>query len=172
MDGLGLCIHLGHSGSRCRLPGRSETLTIIHTNGFHRVPIIFCGCSPDQSALMDRNQLLRLRLFPASPELPRTAVTFEVLDLFSQLSTQGKLSAYDFHLCLLHVTDNLELAGWPVSKRFKSLAKVRTTNTRLEALRGAVAHCPLVQTSHDVEAGWTWSRPRRSRIYEPRRVGA
>src|ERR1700748_3214806 len=106
---------LGHDGAACCLPGRSDSLTVLHTNGFHKVHVVFCGCSSDEAALLDRNQLLRARLFPASPETPKTAFTFAMLDLFCHLSTQGKLTTHDYYLSLLHLTDNSGVDGWHVS---------------------------------------------------------
>jgi hypothetical protein len=116
LDSLCLTFQLGHGGGPCLLPGRSKSLTVLHTNGFHRVNIAFCGCSSDEACLLERNQLLRLRLFPASPANPKTVFTFSLLDLFCHLSTQGKLTTYDLYLSLLHLCDNIGVNGWHVSE--------------------------------------------------------
>jgi hypothetical protein len=92
---------------------------VLHTNGFHKIRVVFCGCSSDQSTLLHRNQLLRSQLFPASPEIPKTAFTFQMLDLFCHLSTQGKLTTYDYYYSLLHLTDNTGVKHWNVSFRIK-----------------------------------------------------
>ena len=116
---LNSTMYLGHDGAPCLLPGRRDVLTVLHTNGFHKINVVFCGCSPDKSALLCRNQLLRSRLFPASPDTPKTVFTFDVLDLFCHLSTQGKLTTYDYYLSLLHLTDNTGVKGWHVSTFFR-----------------------------------------------------
>lgn len=76
----------------------------------------FCGCQTDLSSLLHRNQLLRVRLFPATSEKPATAFSFAALDLYVQESAQGKLSVYDYYLAMRQLTDNAQLEDWKVSK--------------------------------------------------------
>lgn len=85
------------------------------SNGFHRLTVLFCGCSADPQSRNYANQLLRARLFPATNEHPRSAFTFRSLDLLCQLGNQAKVSAYNFYVSMRNLTDNLDLQGWPVS---------------------------------------------------------
>lgn len=55
---------------------------------------------------MPFEQLLRMQWFPATCERPQTVTTFECLSLFHLLTLQGKLTAYDFYMALVHLTDN------------------------------------------------------------------
>ena len=45
-------------------------------------------------------------MFPASVAQPRTAFTFDVLELFHHQTLQGKTTAWDFYNALAHFTDN------------------------------------------------------------------
>jgi hypothetical protein len=93
-------------------------MVIMHHNGFHRLTVSFCGCAQDEQSRVYGNQLLRHRLFPASSEQPKTAFTFQSLDLLCQLSSQAKVSAYNFYSSMRNLTDNPDLHGWPVSCLF------------------------------------------------------
>lgn len=53
-------------------------VTIVHTNGMHRLPVILCGCPGRQERVLD--DYLELGLFPASFHTIRTVFTFAVLD--------------------------------------------------------------------------------------------
>ena len=64
---------------------------------------------------MPQVQLIRARLFPATTENPRTVFAFSMLDLLCQLSTQGKMSVYNFYMSMKNLTDNLDIESWPVS---------------------------------------------------------
>lgn len=90
-------------------------MTILHTNGFHRVDTVFCGCGGRQGCDAEpRLQLLRQRLYPASPEIPASAFTMTCLDTLLQLSSQSKVSTYDFYQSMRQVTDNIDTSYWPV----------------------------------------------------------
>ncbi|KIL55653.1 hypothetical protein M378DRAFT_17762 [Amanita muscaria Koide BX008] len=47
--------------------------------------------------------------FPATFERPKTAFTFDMLDLFHKITLQGKTTLYDFYHSILHLTDNLRI---------------------------------------------------------------
>jgi hypothetical protein len=111
---LGATYALGHGDTACRFPAKCEPLMVMGNNGFHKILISYCGCSSDHEALSFQNQLLRARIFPATTENPKTAFTFASLDLLVQLSTQGKLSVYNYYMSMRNLTDNLDLTGWPV----------------------------------------------------------
>ncbi|KAL5492982.1 hypothetical protein ACEPAI_4430 [Sanghuangporus weigelae] len=100
---LGLHVQLGHSGSSCPNPlPCAKNFRIMDTNGFHYVNIDFCNCGLEPHRY---SQLLQLRLFCTSAEHPKTAYTFDVLDLFQDLSLQGKTNAYDFFIALVYKSD-------------------------------------------------------------------
>lgn len=50
LKATGSAFHLGHGGSLCPTPSRTDIITIIHSNGFHRVQISFCECSTTQQS--------------------------------------------------------------------------------------------------------------------------
>jgi hypothetical protein len=88
-----------------------KNFTIIHTNGLHTVDIRFCGChnAPPRYA-----QLLLYSLYPATPEYPETAATFDVLQLYQFLSVQSKISGDQFYTSIARLTDNTGLDSPPV----------------------------------------------------------
>lgn len=90
-------------------------MTIIHVNGFHKVLFTFCQCSSDDAEYLESNQLLRVKLFPASWHIPKTAFTFDALDQLESLSSYGRVSAYDYYYSLQRLTDGQGLQTWPVS---------------------------------------------------------
>ncbi|VDC04364.1 unnamed protein product [Peniophora sp. CBMAI 1063] len=87
-----------------------ENCTVIHTNGIHKIPVDFCKCELGRD-IPNHIQLMRWRLWPATCENPRTATTFEALDLFTRLSVLGRLNIYDFHRALEAATDGAMLKG-------------------------------------------------------------
>ncbi|KAK0493815.1 hypothetical protein EDD18DRAFT_1016043, partial [Armillaria luteobubalina] len=84
---LGLCIQLGHHWtSPCvnPRPGLCD-FTVLHVNGIHN--------------------LLRAELFPATVDQPKTCASFRLLEQFHALSGSGKISVYEYHNTLKHLTD-------------------------------------------------------------------
>ncbi|KAK7676418.1 hypothetical protein QCA50_020636 [Cerrena zonata] len=99
---IGVTVSLGHPlGITCAIP-LSRTITVLHTNGIHRVRVNFCGC---QFGSELRTQLLRFAWWPATPLDPRSAATFSVLRQFQYLNLQGNITAYDFYRGLELQTD-------------------------------------------------------------------
>jgi len=73
----------------------------------HEVDVRFCRCGHlSYDDREHRTQLLRVGWFPASQDRPQTAFTFVALDLFHELSVQGKISAHDYYYGTVHLTDN------------------------------------------------------------------
>ncbi|KLO04935.1 hypothetical protein SCHPADRAFT_840007, partial [Schizopora paradoxa] len=107
---LGYTLHLGHDGDPCPMPdGSGRLMHIVHCTGVHDLRVVFCGCHPIGLRYVDNsnmNQLLRARVFPATPERAQSAVTFECLNEFHILTTQGKLTAMDYYETLSRLTDN------------------------------------------------------------------
>lgn len=111
LNDLGFEVHLGHSGGRCPTPdGRGRMMHIIHTTGLHDIRVNFCGCAPSNGYTsfdqIQYNQLLRARLFPATITTPTTVVTFECLNEFHLLTTQGKLTGMDYYETRVQLSDN------------------------------------------------------------------
>jgi hypothetical protein len=81
---IGLVITLGHHSRRCKRavygPESGRLITIVHTNGIHKIRIVACACSTPQ--IPDGIQFARAGLFPATMEQPRTVFTFQVLKNF------------------------------------------------------------------------------------------
>ncbi len=98
-------------------------MDVLHTTGIHEVKVAFCGCPPGVGYAPDDTdnykQLLRERFFPATPKQPATAVTFECLNEFHLLTTQGKLTGMDYYETLVHLTDNTGIDPPKVSKWFR-----------------------------------------------------
>ncbi|KAJ7595288.1 hypothetical protein C8J56DRAFT_1115038 [Mycena floridula] len=104
---LGVLLCLGHNGARCSNciathPGRR--LTVVHTNGVHKLHVLFCMC---KDAVSESDQLFHAQLFPGTLTLPQTAFTFDVLNQFHIHTNESKKAAYDFHGALQRLTDNV-----------------------------------------------------------------
>ena len=105
---LGLRVQLGHVGKKqCggRRPAHTD-FVVLHTNGIHNVGLDYCLCQSTEEVGDYWQQLMRRKWFPGSVLEPRTACTFEVLELFHRLTLQGKMSLYDFYAGLEKRTDN------------------------------------------------------------------
>ena len=104
---IGYTLHLGHEGRECPVgighPLVKE-LTILHTNGVHRVLISFCQCPGADREFL---QLLDAKLFPGTEERPQKAFSFELLRHFQQFNLSSKTAAWDFHEALLRLSDGV-----------------------------------------------------------------
>ncbi|KAE9385533.1 hypothetical protein BT96DRAFT_840585 [Gymnopus androsaceus JB14] len=89
-----------------------ETLTVIHTNGIHKITVRYCACN---LAVHCRKQLLRAQLWPATVTNPQTAVTFDCLEQFQMLNLMTKTSGTEFYETLECLTDNTGMRVPPVS---------------------------------------------------------
>jgi hypothetical protein len=108
LQALGHVVHFGHDGGeQCDTPEEVQNdFTVFATNGVHHVAVRFCGCHHATGGSRRIIQLLHASWFPATLSRPRTAFTFDVLDSFHLLTLQGKTSAYDYYLSLVHKSDN------------------------------------------------------------------
>ncbi|KAK0433276.1 hypothetical protein EV421DRAFT_1741723 [Armillaria borealis] len=111
---LGLIIQLGHAiGDSCLRPAEnSRLMVVIDINGIHKVSVNFCGCHRAEAQYI---QLLRTRWFPATVDLPCTAVTFRALNHFQMLTFMSKVSAYEYYHTLSRFTDNTRVHPPPMS---------------------------------------------------------
>lgn len=70
----------------------------------------YCAC--DGGETLDL-QLFASQLFPASTNVPETAITFQVLEQFRLLNLEGKTSAHSYVKMLLRLTSGDELGTIP-----------------------------------------------------------
>ena len=102
---LGYVINLGHNGKPCphAVPGSDLFFHLVDINGVHDTKLRFCNCVPK----VDRaSQLLKHRLFPATIPQPKMAFTFQLLDLYSMIHVESKITPYDFIGSIRRMTDN------------------------------------------------------------------
>lgn len=135
MHDLGLRIQLGHfPGDECSNPYPADPkFTIIDVDGIHLVHLDYCNCHCVEARDI---QLLRRRLYPASPVTPETCCTFRVLEVFQLKSFMSKvsslpsrstqhnrhakqISAYEYYFTLSRLTDNLGTQTPPVRVSIK-----------------------------------------------------
>ncbi len=100
---LGLIMYLGHHRTPCRASFDTKELVFIHTNGIHRCLVQFCAC---RDAAANFQQLVLLRLFPATLKFPATVFTFDLLSTFHQLTLCSKITPYDYFDTLKKLTNN------------------------------------------------------------------
>ena len=77
-------------------------VTVVHTNGFHSLPVVWCNCveGGDSRDL----QLLDLHLYPASYDNIKTVFTFSCLDDHRYDYLECKSSHYQYHNKLRRLT--------------------------------------------------------------------
>ena len=113
------------TGSSCPSPDYGPRASLVfHTNGLHPVTVLFCHCDNAAHAGDRVQQLLRAGLYPATTSDPTTFFTFQCLEQFHMLTLQGKLTAYDYYLTLVRLTDNTGLATRYVSLLLGSVGNV------------------------------------------------
>ncbi|KAK0497778.1 hypothetical protein EDD18DRAFT_1072294 [Armillaria luteobubalina] len=118
---LGLRIQLGHHWmSPCvnPRPGPCD-FTVLHVNGIHNVCVDFCWCD---HRVVPWKQLLRAELFPATVDQPKTCASFRLLEQFHALSGSGKISVYEYHNALKHLTDATGVSK--LKCKYKSLLRL------------------------------------------------
>ena len=77
-------------------------ITVVHSNGFHHLPLVWCCCDTQRQA---RDiQLLELRLYPASYKTVKTAFTFDCLDNQRMENLECKTSIFQYHQKLRRLT--------------------------------------------------------------------
>ncbi|KAF8151201.1 hypothetical protein K438DRAFT_1623891 [Mycena galopus ATCC 62051] len=137
---LGLVIQLGHPpGFSCDSPLRAHThFVVIDVTGIHYVNVNFCQCDGN---IEHRQQLMRVRWWPATARDPRTCATFGVVRLFQIMNCLGKISAHDFLRSLELLTNNDGLNPLPDCRRaFRHI--VRQYRTTLMLKRAGRGHDP------------------------------
>ncbi|EIW82952.1 hypothetical protein CONPUDRAFT_152009 [Coniophora puteana RWD-64-598 SS2] len=112
------------SGGGCR----AQLLTVVDITGVHELPVTWCNCP---HALPLPEQLMALRLYPASQGRPQTAFTFSVLDNFLLSNVENKVAAYGYFRRLARLT-NL-VCPHDVPDRYRELARCARQWTCLKA---------------------------------------
>ncbi|EIW78072.1 hypothetical protein CONPUDRAFT_157234 [Coniophora puteana RWD-64-598 SS2] len=146
-------------------------LTVVDISGVHRLPALWCTCpdSPPRDL-----QLLRMRLYPASTQQPRTAFTFAALHDFMISNLEMKVPANAYFRKLRYVTN--EMMPDDVPDRYRELARCYRQWIRLrtrqahghgynqpaeEQAVGSMAHfcvaCP--QPGRNLAPDWKTSGP-------------
>lgn len=114
LKALGLSVQLNHRGwSCCPNPEICTQFTVINVDAIHSIQVNFCVCG--QGTQSRHIQLLCVGLFPITSEDPKTAVTFWTLELFEILSYESKVSIFEYHHMLTHLTDNMGISRPPVT---------------------------------------------------------
>ncbi|KAJ7661813.1 hypothetical protein B0H17DRAFT_1185128 [Mycena rosella] len=129
---LGLVVQLGHPpGFTCGTSTPThKDFVVINLTGIHHVKLAFCECD---SHISHRQQLMRVRLWPATVKKPQTCATFAVIQLFQIINCLGKVAAHNFIRSLELLTNNDGLTPPPVhsfllfdSQRHPMLTKFAT----------------------------------------------
>ncbi|KAJ6506688.1 hypothetical protein C8R45DRAFT_816824 [Mycena sanguinolenta] len=113
---LGLVVQLGHpAGYSCPTARAAhKDFVVIDVTGIHTVRVQFCECD---ARVKHRQQLMRVRWWPATVRDPQTCATFGVVRLFQIMNCLGKVSAYDFMRSLELLTNNDGLTPPPNRRR-------------------------------------------------------
>jgi hypothetical protein len=82
-------------------------------NGVHNVKVAYCGCT---HSLPRWKQLVRGDLFPATDKRCTTAVTFDLLECYMDLTHTAKVNVYKFYMGILRRSNRLGVAHNLVGK--------------------------------------------------------
>ncbi|KIM19515.1 hypothetical protein M408DRAFT_31155 [Serendipita vermifera MAFF 305830] len=119
---IGITMSLPHTSSGSCLHRISKGgITVVDINGFHEIDIDICGC--DDAATFDI-QLLSSQLFAASVVSPKTAFTFQLLELFRVLHFDGKTSVHTFVGALTRLTTSDDFDSRHVMNRTREFRRV------------------------------------------------
>ncbi|KIY60852.1 hypothetical protein CYLTODRAFT_363638 [Cylindrobasidium torrendii FP15055 ss-10] len=137
---LGLVYQMGHQGMGCHAATDSTTVTVMHSNGIHRVSIQWCECDRGEGDTCWR-QAMRMGWYPGSWTRPKTFATFECLKLFRRQSVIARTNVRDFVTVLERMTDALTISVVP--DRYKSFGHMVRQWAYLNRLaRGGIGHTP------------------------------
>ncbi|KAG9040408.1 hypothetical protein FS837_000682, partial [Tulasnella sp. UAMH 9824] len=104
---IGFVLHTGHGGFQCtRAVNESvRVVQVLDINGQHSIPMLFCQCQENYEDQGD--QLFRLRLYPASDDIPQTAFTFRLMKHFLLCQLEMCCSAAGYYDMLALQTENV-----------------------------------------------------------------
>lgn len=92
---------------------RAKTFTIVDVSGVHCLPVEPCRCK--QNAVPVEDQLLAMRLFPASFKRIKTVFTFRLLSDYRIDNLECKTSPYHYYAKLRRLTSPVLPQLVPVS---------------------------------------------------------
>ncbi|KAJ7741123.1 hypothetical protein B0H16DRAFT_1464665 [Mycena metata] len=94
LTALGLVVPLRHDD--CVAPVRIDNFVLLDTGYIHELTVEFCGCERRHSKKR-LTAILERWWYPATHDTPRTAATFNFLNLFIILTHQAKTTMYDYY---------------------------------------------------------------------------
>ncbi|KAJ7895595.1 hypothetical protein B0H14DRAFT_2275472, partial [Mycena olivaceomarginata] len=144
LKSLGLVIQLGHPvGYNCPNPLKANKgFVLIDFTGVHIIDVNFCQCD---GRLEKRQQLMRVRWWPATARDPQTCATFGLVRFFSNIKLSGKgtwaVSSHNFLRSLELLTNNDGLNPVPDRRRaFRHI--IRQYRSTLVMMRAGRGHDP------------------------------
>ncbi|KAJ7782955.1 hypothetical protein B0H16DRAFT_1709789 [Mycena metata] len=126
---LGLRIQLHHDD--CVSPARVDNFVVLDIGYIHEVSVDFCGCERRHGTARWA-ELLRKRWYPATHDTPRTAATFNYLNLFIIQTHQAKTTTYDYWTATVRATCG---SGKKVLNRYPELLRMVRQWRHLQMLK-------------------------------------
>lgn len=111
MSTLGVAIHCGHRGSPCDrkagkgLPSVKHWMQVVDVNGTYKFNVYECTC---EGARPFAQQLMEMKLMPATHKSPKTAFTFAVLKDFQTFNMCAKVSVWDYWAAIAKKTNGMQ----------------------------------------------------------------
>ncbi|KAJ7275700.1 hypothetical protein C8J57DRAFT_1589774 [Mycena rebaudengoi] len=114
LSDLGLVLQTDPLSGAKRCPNaelstKTTLMTVVNENGFHEMNFEFCSCPDQVTSIVPEvwEQLVAMKLYPASFKKPATVFTQSVLKEFHIHSLASKKSAYDYVKALAKLTNNV-----------------------------------------------------------------
>ncbi|KAI0648760.1 hypothetical protein C8Q79DRAFT_904587 [Trametes meyenii] len=177
LKSLGHRVQLGHEpGDVCPSPkpAFADDFVVLDLAGIFELGVDFCGCS---HALPHHIQIMRARWYPATTINPRTAASQRLLRHFHVLSTQSKISGWEFYTSLSRITDNTGIQT-PKDRYLAFMRMVREWHHLKMVKRGGGRHgikaspgcyavqCPACpQPEKNLPKGWENAPGKKGWIY-------
>jgi hypothetical protein len=117
IPGTSYSIPLGHNGSRCKWASETFLVNLVDLGGIHATRVQYCVCRSDWRN-EKAQQLLRAGFFPATPDLPQTAFSFQLLKHFHN----HPQILYEFAEGLWRTTNNAFTSKVPVHALLRLLS--------------------------------------------------
>ncbi len=127
---------------------------MFHITGPHRVTVDYCNC--DNELVPGYQQLLREKWFPATLTRPQTVFTFDCLEMFHELTLQGKTNLYDYYHSLLRRFDNAGRFSPIVSDRDDLILIADHANPRAESIWRIPPRLQDVEEPDGIQARRAW----------------
>ncbi|EIW75466.1 hypothetical protein CONPUDRAFT_65969, partial [Coniophora puteana RWD-64-598 SS2] len=94
---------------------KESRITVVDVTSIYEFTVVWCECQPDYPF---HRQLLDMRLYPASYNVPQTVFTFDVLEDFTLSNLENKVPANAYFSRLVHATNSAFPALVPVRSLF------------------------------------------------------